>query len=527
MKLEDLQDAMGQLDDSIVTEAGKVRQKRRTLLRHRVGAVAAAIAVAVTSFIVIQIIRRPDEPSVSDIVSPTIPERTYLREYPPENTPDDSMSEPETPDTTHSSWQTDLVSGVIALATPNYPVMHEYPSDDLLYGSTDDQEAYHRAHTAWLSDKNRQRYQPQGYQDGVVALAKEASRLLLTGNGENRVYSPINVYLVMSLLAETSGGDTRAEILQALGVDSIKELRNTVDSLWNAHYMDDGNMTSLLANSIWLDNSIIVKKEVMQILQDTYKTSAFQGDMRSPAMTKQLQKWLNTQTDNLLESSVDSAGFDEDTLMALASTILFRTTWVDEFNTSKTAKATFHSPAGQVEADFMFESGNKMYYWGDNFSAVGKSLVNSGCMWFFLPDKGVKVDKLLDDPQVNALLQDCSTYKQQKYLIVNFKAPKFDVVSEIKLNEALQDLGIKTAFTSAANFSPISNDADLYVSGADHSARVMIDEKGVTGAAYTLILCGAGAPPDEIIDFTLDRPFLFVVQGHDGVPLFVGIVNQP
>jgi serine protease inhibitor len=55
----------------------------------------------------------------------------------------------------------------------------------------------------------------------------------------------------------------------------------------------------------------------------------------------------------------------------------------------------------------------------------------------------------------------------------------------------------------------------------------MIDEKGVTGAAYTLSLRGMGAPPDEIVDFILDRPFLFVVQGHDGLPLFVGIVNQP
>ena len=34
-------------------------------------------------------------------------------------------------------------------------------------------------------------------------------------------------------------------------------------------------------------------------------------------------------------------------------------------------------------------------------------------------------------------------------------------------------------------------------------------------------------PPDEEIDFTLDRPFLFVVTGAGNLPLFVGIVNQP
>ena len=31
----------------------------------------------------------------------------------------------------------------------------------------------------------------------------------------------------------------------------------------------------------------------------------------------------------------------------------------------------------------------------------------------------------------------------------------------------------------------------------------------------------------ETVDFTLDRPFLFVITGIDGAPLFAGVVNQP
>ena len=34
-------------------------------------------------------------------------------------------------------------------------------------------------------------------------------------------------------------------------------------------------------------------------------------------------------------------------------------------------------------------------------------------------------------------------------------------------------------------------------------------------------------PPDEEIDFILDKPFLFAITGYDGLPLFVGVVNQP
>ena len=38
---------------------------------------------------------------------------------------------------------------------------------------------------------------------------------------------------------------------------------------------------------------------------------------------------------------------------------------------------------------------------------------------------------------------------------------------------------------------------------------------------------GATAPPEEEVDFVLDRPFLFAVTSQDGLPLFVGIVHQP
>lgn len=42
-----------------------------------------------------------------------------------------------------------------------------------------------------------------------------------------------------------------------------------------------------------------------------------------------------------------------------------------------------------------------------------------------------------------------------------------------------------------------------------------------------MMMAGAAAPPEEEMDFVLDRPFLFAITGYDGLPLFVGVVNQP
>ena len=82
--------------------------------------------------------------------------------------------------------------------------------------------------------------------------------------------------------------------------------------------------------------------------------------------------------------------------------------------------------------------------------------------------------------------------------------------------------------SSFAPFSPLTKAEEVYLSEIRHGTRIAVDEQGVTASACTIIPgAGAAPPPDEEIDFTLDRPFLFAIYGNDGLPLFVGIVNQP
>ena len=116
---------------------------------------------------------------------------------------------------------------------------------------------------------------------------------------------------------------------------------------------------------------------------------------------------------------------------------------------------------------------------------------------------------------------------KQKHLTVNLSVPKFDVQSQIDLTEGLQNLGVTDVFNPAkSDFSTIT-DENVVVTGATHGARVMIDEEGCTAAAFTLMLCGSGMPPEEEVDFVCNRPFLFVITSETGLPLFIGIVNNP
>ena len=96
------------------------------------------------------------------------------------------------------------------------------------------------------------------------------------------------------------------------------------------------------------------------------------------------------------------------------------------------------------------------------------------------------------------------------------------------LIQGLINLGVTDVFGSSADFGPLTDVPNVFVSEAKHAARVMIDEKGCTGAAYTLIIAPTNGRPEEkkTIDFILDRQFVFAVTSDNGIPLFVGAVND-
>ena len=120
-------------------------------------------------------------------------------------------------------------------------------------------------------------------------------------------------------------------------------------------------------------------------------------------------------------------------------------------------------------------------------------------------------------------------WADSSYIIINRSIPKFDISSGIDLAGGLKALGVTDVFDAeTSDFSPMSDMEGVFVSSASHNARVAIDEEGVTAAAFTeLAMAGAGAPPEEEVDFVLDRPFIFVITTPNNLPLFVGVVNNP
>ncbi len=70
------------------------------------------------------------------------------------------------------------------------------------------------------------------------------------------VCSPANLYMALAMLAELTDGNGRGQILELLGCEDIETARSRANALWNVNYVDDGTVTSLLANSVWLNEGV-------------------------------------------------------------------------------------------------------------------------------------------------------------------------------------------------------------------------------------------------------------------------------
>ena len=441
-----------------------------------------------------------------------------------------------------------------ALSLAAYPEMAPYPKDEDYFANLGEDEealekasdAYSAAFDAWWSDMRALRSDTDytGLLDGF--LSASTVQFLADAGEENRVYSPLNVYMALSMLAETAGGDSRQQILDLLQADSIETLRERAATLWKDHYRDDGMATSILGNSLWLRDDMTYSQKTLDTLAETYYASSFSGEMGTEDYNQALRDWLNAQTVGLLQEQASQLELAPETVLALASTIYFKAAWSDEFSKGRTERDTFHAPSGDVDADFMRKTLEHTYFWGEHFGAVQLYFQEGGCMWLILPDEGYSVDELLKSGEAMAFLltykygytdektgEYTQTWPDQKRLKINLSMPKVDVSSDLDLIDGLKALGVTDVFDAGvSDFGPLgaSTNAPLSVSQAQHAARVKVDEEGCEAAAYTVIAnCeGAPMPPDEEVDFVLDRPFLFVITGNNDLPLlFTGVVNQP
>ena len=446
------------------------------------------------------------------------------------------------------------VATAYALETAEYPDMpksgalyaeleafdREYREGKLTEEEFETRQAYLQAEFEKLTEESeayqRRVFAMRGAGKGLEGFFTDSAADALLGEGsENRVYSPLNTYLALAMLAEITGGSSRAQILDLLGQDGIDALRTQANSIWNANYRDDGSSICLPASSVWLNENIPLNRDTLKTLAQSCYSSSFQGKMGSREYLACLRDWISETCGGLLDEQSAAVQMDPEDAILLLCTLRYQARWYDEFDPSKNEPGVFHSPEGDVPAAYLTQQLRGNYYYAEHFAAIRMGLMDQSEMWFLLPDEGVGMDELLSDGEYRQFLRLIQRkrlseeWPRQKYVKINLRLPKFDISSDLDLRSALQAMGVTDCFDpKLADLSPLLEQGGLWIDRVDCSARLIVDEQGVRAASLAAFHgAGAAAPPEDEVDFTLDRPFTFLLVSSDSIPLYTGVVNQP
>lgn len=361
-------------------------------------------------------------------------------------------------------------------------------------------------------------------------FSAELAALTLTKK-ENQCVSPISLYLALAMAAQGARDSTRAELLNAMRVpDTLAgRLPEQAGNLMRRLYTDNDAGVLKVANSAWIQNGYDLEDAYLDSLSGEYYAALYNVDFNDADTGKQIGRWIADNTGGLLTPEPE---YDKATVLTLINTIYLKDAWRNIFRMTQLDDFT-RADGSVVSCTFMLRgatNGHELRRFGEGYAAAAIPTQNGVSMALILPDEGLSPWDLLSKPEIVAEWLDLSGYRGGAVL---YTVPQFSFGAKPDVLNAVQNMGVKAAFDArTADLTGIYNDPGqpLFIGDIRQETHIGIDENGVEAAAYTEIIAFAGAmpmEPDDELDLKLDRPFAFALISDTGVPLFVGVVEDP
>lgn len=359
--------------------------------------------------------------------------------------------------------------------------------------------------------------------------------------GENLIASPYSAWLPLAALVNGCSGATQEQLLKVIGEAGIdtETLNQTVKAV-NAGLSQEERRKSYeeygetfesplkIANALFVQKDAAVNQTFEQLFSDNYDGKLFSVDFSDSSAANAINSWASEKTDGKIVEIVDS--FDADTVAAIANALYFSDSWSSPFLEENTTEGTFHGAKQDENAEFMNQKlSDGIYYEDETMQAIVLWTTSGGQMVLCLPKDGYSAEEVL---------QSLTTEKLQKisgadYRCVQLSLPKFKLESNVfSIKEALEAMGIPLMQATDAALTEVLDNEALYISSAQQSAMVEVDENGLTAAAVTVMGLEKMAlmPETDPIELTFDSPFAFVLTGNgedagDQI-LFTGVVNH-
>lgn len=327
----------------------------------------------------------------------------------------------------------------------------------------------------------------------------------------NVVASPYSAGVALSMLLEGAEGQTKVEIGNALS-----------GRVFNDDKLDGGDSVVVRsANSVWIDDNFSVRNHYVSLLQKDYDALVETLSFADPATVHAINNWCSENTEGKIDGIIDELKPGD--VMVLLNALYFNGPWENRFDKSLTEKAVFHGYSKQSDVDMMYRKGRYNYaeYCGCQIIEL-PYLDSRYSMFVALPPAGMDVNSVI--PYV-----DGNIYKDVFGMMapaeVKFRMPKARLETEMSLNGVLSAMGVKTAFTSAADFKGISLSGPLVLSEVKQKCYIDIAEGGTEAAAVTSVMVRLTSvrPEQDAYTMTVDRPYIFFIADRESAEiLFAG-----
>jgi serpin B len=357
----------------------------------------------------------------------------------------------------------------------------------------------------------------------------------------NLIYSPFSISVALAMTMAGAEGDTQAAMQEALQlslpIETLYPAYNALllsiegsEKLSNENAQGDP-FTLNIANSIWGQTGYPFKEPFLNTLAQNFGAGMHTVDyVRAPGAARQaINGWVEDETQDKIKDLLPEGSVDAMTRLVLANAIYFKGSWYTAFDVNATQSAPFTLLNGsQTDVDMMALNGEHLMYGERNgFQIIQLPYMSTDfVMTLIVPDEGEFSH--VENALTAEAYQDWTS--QLDYTLVNVQMPKFDFETSVNANAILMALGMGDAFDgSTADFSGMTDEDRLVISEVLHKATITVDESGTEAAAATAVVMKlTSAMPEDAIDLTMDRPFMFFIEHQPtGSVLFMGRVVEP
>lgn len=361
----------------------------------------------------------------------------------------------------------------------------------------------------------------------------------------NICISPISVYMALAMAIECASGETKEEMLNAVGV-TYEEVLNFTEHLYskcNKEYKREsitGNKKIIgyqrLANSIWIDNNAKLNDDVLDVLANRYNTDSFHVPFydQNRKANKALSDYIKEKTNGLIDNDFD---LPIETIFALVNTLCIKDVWNEEGNDLlfTQEKYDFKEYDGNIVSTKLlsgyYNLGRKVET--ESYTHFYTKTDHNMTIKFIVPKDGYTIDDVFTVETLNNInnLESYNKYDEVNMLEYHTRCyfPEFKASYNNDIKDVLiKDFGIKSLFDDTCDFTKISEEVE-YCSAVIHQTELKVDKTGIEGAAVTIIpACGAAGPMYTIVyeDYIVDKAFGYVVSNFNGVYLFSGVISN-